>query len=44
MTDLAFAFSLYEFSMAWLVMLVWIGVVTLLIDYVGAMMGWWKID
>ena len=44
MTDILLAFNVFGFSLAWLVMLVWIGVLTLFIDYVGAMFGWWEID
>ena len=40
---LLFTFSL-GFAFSWLVMLVWIGVVTIFIDMVGVMMGWWTDD
>jgi len=32
------------FIMSWGVMLVWIGVLTLFIDYLGQMLGWWKTE
>ena len=36
--------QVFATAFSWAIMLVWIGVLTIFIDMVGVMMGWWTND